>query len=77
MDIFDIVTVQRIVAIAEAANKVGTLGRCSVVVTGEYRIAIVFDLESCFQSVLTSSNDEYYESSCKNGGLGKPPYTSL
>lgn len=73
MDIFDVITMSRLKSAAETANKIGTLGRCSVMVIGEYQVSLMFELESCFQTVLVSANDVDYESSCNNGGAGKPP----
>lgn len=75
MDIFDVVSMQRLKDLAEKANTVGVLGRCSAVVTGEYKVSLMFELQSCFQAVLIGANDEVYDSSSngKNGNGGHNP----
>ena len=79
MDVFDVVSMQRLKSLAEAANRVGVLGRCSAMVVGEYKVSLMFELESCYQAVLASANDEFCNASpcsCDNncGRDNYPPF---
>ncbi len=73
-DIFDVVGMDRLRALAQRANQVGMLGRCSVIVTGFYEVFFVFELTSCFEASLISANDEVYKKikSCNDDSDDNP-----
>lgn len=75
IDLFDVVSVERLKRIAESANKVGILGRCSVFINGEYDVSFAFELDGCFEAALISANDDNCYDTSKDLGSDKTkPY---
>lgn len=61
IDLFDVVSMERLRGLAESANKVGRLGGCSVEILGEYRVSLLFELNGCFEALCESANESKYD----------------